>query len=288
MCVGRATAVVERRFKAIADSHSSAPPHTPSPTQPPAIIIHIQYELQRQSPPRTHLRFLAPRLRMLLHDAFSHIEYSSYRPRQQILQSNPRLPRNPPELPIDRPHTRSDSSISISFGDIISRGASRHSNPRSPPPKHAYYLPHSSPSTPSTTISNSPATAFQKALEHDQEAAVTQLHYAHPRPHQALTPASTTLKRNNNVTPLSPTGRLWDHPSLRGRSRHSTPHSKKRIAPVSYNVLGFFPIQERVNFNTRSYISIACVLVPCVCVAAPLGILNWFPSSLARLPTQLN
>ena len=145
-------------------------------------------------------------------------------------------------------------------GDIISRGASRHSNPRSPPPKHAYYLPHSSPSTPSTTNSNSPATAFQKALEHDQEAAVTQLHYAHPRPHQALTPASTTLKRNNNVTTISHreiVSRLWDHPSLRGRSRHSTPHSKKRIAPVSYNVLGFFPIQERVNFNTRSYINIS-------------------------------
>ena len=47
MCVGRATAVVT------AIHTGSAPPHTPSPTQPPAIIIHIQYELQRQSPPRT-------------------------------------------------------------------------------------------------------------------------------------------------------------------------------------------------------------------------------------------
>ena len=215
---------------------------------------------------------------------------SSYRPRQQILQSNPRLPRNPPELPIDRPHTRSDSSISISFGDIISRGASRHSNPRSPPPKHAYYLPHSSPSTPSTTNSNSPATAFQKALEHDQEAAVTQLHYAHPRPHQALTPASTTLKRNNNVTTISHR-EIVGPPLLKGAVTTFNTSQQKTNRPGILQCIGVFSNTRKGQFQYKiiyKYITIACVLVPCVCVAAPLGILNWFPSSLAQLPTQLN
>ena len=54
--------------------------------------------------------------------------------------------------------------------------------------------------------------AFQKALD-DQEAAVT-LYYAHlpvpgAHPPQHLTKQKTT-------SPLSPTGRLWDHPPLRG------------------------------------------------------------------------
>ena len=156
-------------------------------------------------------------------------------------------------------------------GDIISRGASRHSNPRSPPPKHAYYLPHSSPSTPSTTNSNSPATAFQKALEHDQEAAVTQLHYAHPRPHQALTPASTTLKRNNNVTTISHR-EIVGPPLLKGAVTTFNTSQQKTNRPGILQCIGFFSNTRKGQFQYKiiyKYITIACVLVPCVCVAAP-------------------
>ena len=55
------------------------------------------------------------------------------------------------------------------------------------------------------------------------EAAVT-LHYA-PPPHQALI-RQHLPKQPQTTSPLSPTGRLWDHPSLRGRSRRSAPQHK--------------------------------------------------------------
>ena len=55
------------------------------------------------------------------------------------------------------------------------------------------------------------------------EAAVT-LHYA-PPPHQALIRQHLT-KQPQTTSPLSPTGRLWDHPSLRGRSRRSASRHK--------------------------------------------------------------
>ena len=83
-------------------------------------------------------------------------------------------------------HTRSDSSTS--------KGASPHSNPRSPPLKRTPKI-----YTSLVTIRRLDymykfrfTMAFQKALD-DNETAVT-LHYAHPPPRTRRSPTSTTLK----------------------------------------------------------------------------------------------
>ena len=73
-------------------------------------------------------------------------------------------------------------------------------------------------------VSNGGTQAFQKALDDTVTEAAATLHYApppapgaHPGPAPHL-----TLKRKQRHH-YAPTGRLWDHPSLRGRSRRSTP-----------------------------------------------------------------
>ena len=98
--------------------------------------------------------------------------------------------------------TQSDSSTS--------KGASPHSNLRSHPPKHAYALPHSSPSTPSITSSSSPQPFKKRSTTTKQQLLST----TPTPPHQALTRQHHPKK--NTTSPLSPTRRLWDHPPLRG------------------------------------------------------------------------
>ena len=157
------------------------------------------------------------------------------RPRQQTFHPHPRLPQNPPKPPLGRPPlrlhcTRSDSSTS--------KGDSLHSNlnkvPAPRPLKHAYDLPHSSPSTPSTTSSSSPRPSKKRSTTPKQQLPST----TPTPPHQALT--RQHLTKQNTTSPLSPTGRLWDHPPLRGWSRRSTPPQKTNpLNPPPVGKAGF-------------------------------------------------
>ena len=40
--------------------------------------------------------------------------------------------------------------------------------------------------------------------------------------------------KQNTTSPLSPTGRLWDHPPLRGRSRRSHPITSPNVTTISH------------------------------------------------------
>ena len=141
------------------------------------------------------------------------------RPRQQTFHPHPRLrPQNPPKPPLGRPPLRLHCTRSDSY---ISKGASPRSNLRSPPLKHAYALPHSSPSTPLTTNSNSPQPSRTSARRHRSSSYPP----LRPPPHTRRSPANFRqhhTKKHKITSPLSPTGRLWD-PPLRGRSRRSSP-----------------------------------------------------------------
>ena len=105
----------------------------------------------------------------------------------------------------------------------------------SPPPKHAYALPHSSPSTPSTTNSNSLQPSRKRSMTKKQQShstTPTPLHQAPPRQH--------LTKQQKTTSPLSPTGRLWDHPPLRGRSRRPAPqHKTNPLNPPPVGKAGF-------------------------------------------------
>ena len=98
-----------------------------------------------------------------------------------------------------------------------------------------------SPSTPSTTNSSSPQPFKKRSTTKKQQSPSTT-----PTPqHQAL-PRQHLTKQQKTTSPLSPTGRLWDPPPLRGWSRRSAlpqktnpPNPHPTIPPPPVGKAGF-------------------------------------------------